>query len=84
MGREIFLLDAKDKNPLKDLYFKKNYLFLEKGEGGRMSGRGTSIPLGVLTCNPGMCPDWESNQQVWFASWCSIHGATPARGRCSS
>ena len=25
-------------------------------------------PTGDLACNPGMCPDWESNQRP-FSSW---------------
>ena len=32
-----------------------------------------------LACNPGMCPDWESNQWHWFTGPHSIHWATPAR-----
>ena len=48
------------------------YLFLERGEG-REKGRETLIgwlPLvhaltGDRTCNSGMCPDQESNQQTF-------------------
>ena len=43
--------------------------FYREGEGGRKRGRETSIvvasctpPPGDLALNPGMCPDWESNQ----------------------
>ena len=52
--------------------FKKDfiYLFLEKGEGKEKEReRNISVwlplgmpPTGDLACNPGMCPDWESNQ----------------------
>ena len=51
-------------------FFKKDftYLFLERGEG-RKRGRETSMcgclshtPYWDLACNPGMCPDLESNQ----------------------
>ena len=50
------------------------WFVLERGEGGRKRGRQTSkcernidwlpnagTPTGDLACNPGMCPDWESN-----------------------
>ena len=42
------------------------YLFLERGEG-REKERNINVwlplasPTGDLACNPGMCPDWESN-----------------------
>ena len=49
------------------------YLFLERGKGGRKRGRDTSMserfgcllhaPNGDLASNPGMRPDWESNQR---------------------
>ena len=50
--------------------FLRFYLFLERGKVGRKRGRETSIgciwyvprPTGNLAGNPGMCPDWESNQ----------------------
>ena len=47
------------------------FLFLERGEG-TVKGRKRNInqcvvtshtpPIGDLAGNPGMCPDWESNQ----------------------
>ena len=43
------------------------YLFLERKEGERE--RNSSVvyshapPTGDLAYNPGMCPNWESNQQ---------------------
>ena len=42
------------------------YLFLERGEG---TERNISVvascapPTVGLSCNPGMCPEWELNQQ---------------------
>ena len=46
------------------------YLFLERGEGREKEGEKhqcvitSCTPLtGDLACNPGMCPDWEFNQQ---------------------
>ena len=53
--------------------FLRFYLFLERG-AGKEKGRETSMcgcllrppplrPPGVLGCNPGLCPDWESNWQ---------------------
>ena len=43
--------------------------FLREGKGGRKRGRDTSVcgclshaPYWDLACNPGMYPDWESNQ----------------------
>ncbi|KAF6088491.1 hypothetical protein HJG60_008315 [Phyllostomus discolor] len=53
--------------------FLRFYLFIfrERGKGGRKRGRETSTYSCVLPApttpnlphNPGMCPDWESNQQ---------------------
>ena len=45
------------------------YLFLERWEGKEKEKEGNInvwLPLaqpllGTLSCNPGMCPDWESN-----------------------
>ena len=33
-------------------------------------------PTGDLACNPGMCPDWESNQQL-FGSQVSLQSTEP-------
>ena len=50
----------------------KKYLFiylLTEGKGGREGEKHHCVvathmvPTGPLACNPGMCPDWESNQQ---------------------
>ena len=52
--------------------FKKDfiYLFLERGEGREKEREKYQCvvashvaPTGDLACNPGMCPDWESNWQ---------------------
>ena len=51
--------------------FKKDfiYLFLERGEGEREGEKHQRVVAshtphtGDLACNPGMCPDWESNRQ---------------------
>ena len=57
---------------LMNLFLKKDfiYLLLERGEG-KEKERERSIdvwlslthvlPTGDLACNPGLCPDWESN-----------------------
>ena len=65
------------------LYLKKYFVcqFLERGKGGRKRGRETWmwernihwLPLahaltGDWAHNPGLCPDWESNQRP-FALW---------------
>ena len=48
------------------------YLFLERGRGGEREGEkqqcgnmvaSHTLPTGDLACNPGMCPDWESNKR---------------------
>ena len=55
-----------------NFYFFKDliYLFLERGEGREKEGEkhqcvvaSCTPPTRDLACNPGMCPDWESNQQ---------------------
>ena len=53
-------------------FFLRFYLFiyLERGEGReKVRERNINVwlpltwpPTGDLACNPGMCPDWESNQ----------------------
>ena len=46
-------------------FLKRFYLFLERA-GGRQGKKHQCVvashtaPTGVLACNPGMCPDWES------------------------
>ena len=50
-------------------FFKRFYLFLERGEGREREGERHQCavvslmpPTGVLARNPGKCSDWESNQ----------------------
>ena len=45
------------------------FFFLERGEGREKEKRNIDVwlplthpPTGDVACNPGMCPDWESNQ----------------------
>ena len=54
------------------IFFKKDfiYLFLERGEGREKEGEKHQCvvasrvsPTWDLALNPGMCPDWESNQR---------------------
>ena len=52
------------------------YLFLEKREGreGEKHQRvvaSRAPPTGDLACNPGMCPDWESNWQPFGSQACT-------------
>ena len=68
------------------IFFKKKdfiYLFLERGregEGEREKHQcvvgSHAPPTGVLACNPGMYPDWESNQQP-FGSQAGAQSAEP-------
>ena len=62
------------------LIFKKDfiYLFFGEGKGGRKRAKkhqcvvvSCAPPTGDLACNPGMCPDWESNQTPFGSQWCS-------------
>ena len=61
------------------LYFFK-FIFREQVREGEKEGEkhqsvaSWTPPTGDLACNPGMCPDWELNR--------SIHWATPARRHC--
>ena len=54
------------------LFFKKYLinLFRQRRKEGEREGKkyhcvvaSCALPNGALACNPGMCPDWESNQQ---------------------
>ena len=52
---------------LKNILF--TFIFKQRGRKGENEGEkhqcvvASSVPLtGDLTCNPGMCPDWELNQ----------------------
>ena len=63
LGRMVF---RKKFLKLSFFFLKKDfvYLFLEKGEGEKHQYVVAShvAPTGDPACNPGMCPDWESNQ----------------------
>ena len=50
------------------IFFSKDFIF-RAGEGEREGEKHQCVvasrapPTGDLACNPGMCPDWESNQR---------------------
>ena len=55
---------------LHSFFFKILFLFRERGREGEREGEKHQCvlaslmpPTGDLACNPGMCPDWESNGQ---------------------
>ena len=58
---------------LSNIFFKKDFiLFLDRGEERekeRERNINVWLPLmhhtGDLACNPGTCPDWESNQRLF-------------------
>ena len=61
-------------NPHNNSFFKKRfYLFIFREGEGKEKGREASMcgcllqraPTGDLAHNPGMCPDWESNRQLF-------------------
>ena len=64
------------------------FMFRERGKGRREGEKDQCVvashmpPTWDLVRNPGLCPDWESNQRLWFAGWLSVHWATPARASC--
>ena len=62
------------------LFLKRFHLFIfsererereRQGEKHQCVVASHTSPAGDLTCNPGMCPDWESNQQP-FGSQASV------------
>ena len=67
-------------------WFPQNYffyLFLDRGREGEREGEKHQCivashvpPTGDLAHNPGMCPDWESNQQP-FGSQGATHSTGP-------
>ena len=59
------------------------YLFLERGREGEKEEEkhqcviaSHMLPTGDLACNPGMCPDWESNWQP-FGSQADTQSTEP-------
>ena len=58
------------KNFSITFFFKIYFIFREREREGEREGEKHQCvvashepPTGDLACNPGMCPDWESNQQ---------------------
>ena len=54
------------------LFLKILFIFRARGREGEREGEehqcvaaSHTPPTGDLACNPGMCPDWESNQQPY-------------------
>ena len=84
----LYIVELKIMQCCGKQFFKRFHLILEK-ERGKENDRERNInvwlplmcpPTGDLARNPGMCPDWESNQwTLWFTGQHSIHWATPAR-----
>ena len=78
------------------ILFLRFYLFLERdSKGGRKRERNTDVrethhlvascmpPTGDPAGNPGMCPDWESNQQP-FGSQASTQSTEPHQPGCKN
>ena len=70
------------------LFFKDFiYLFLEGGEGKEKERERnievwlplTCPPPADLACNPGTCPEWESNQQPFASQFGAQSTEPPAR-----
>ena len=64
--KPLVYLDKSRCNFFKDFI----HFFLERGREGQRKGEkpqcvfaSHALPTGDLAHNPGMCPDWESNQQ---------------------
>ena len=56
-------------------FFFLRFIFREREKEGEVEGEkhqcvvaSCAPPTRDLACNPGMCPDWESNQRL-FGSW---------------
>ena len=67
------------------LFFLKIFIFRVRGREGEREGEKHHCvvaslvpPTGYLACNPGMCPDWESNQRP-FGSQASTQSPQPHR-----
>ena len=64
-------------------FLKRFYLFIFRQRKGEREGEkhqcvvaSHAPPTGDLACNPGMCPDWESNWQS-FSSQASTQSTEP-------
>ena len=77
-----------------DLFLKfsdlKKFIFRQRGKEGEREGEkhqcvvaSCSPPTGDLACNPGMCPDWDSNRQP-FDSQASAQSTEPTPARAIS
>ena len=78
--------------PIYLFFFKILFIFRERGKKGEREGEKRQCVVashtprnGDLTCNPGMCPDWESNLQPFGlqASAQSTEPHQPGRGRAN-
>ena len=52
-----------------------------QGEKGQCVVASRTPPTGDLACNPGMCPDWESNQRP-FGSQAGTQSTGPHQLGC--
>ena len=68
------------KTPIGPFYFFLRFIFIfrQRGREGEREGKkhqcvvaSRAPPTGGLACNPGMCPDWESNQQPFGSQACT-------------
>ena len=71
------------KNFYLSIYLSIDLFIRERGREGEREGEkyqcvvACCMPLtGDLAHNPGMCPDWESNQR-FFGSWASTQSTEP-------
>ena len=87
-GRELSVLELPGTPPELSSGFalKNNYVFIfREGKGGRGEKHQCVVashvpPPGDLGHNPGMCPDWESNQRP-FGSQASAQSTEPHQPR---
>ena len=68
---------------IKGEFLKRFYVFIFREEKGRRKREKHqyvvaphTTPTGDLVCNPGMCPDWESNRRP-FGSQAGTHSTEP-------
>ena len=70
---------TEENRPFYIVFKKKHFIYLFSGRGEGMEKereRNTDWLPVVRTCNPGMCPDWESNWQP-FGSQASAQFTEP-------
>ena len=67
-------------SPFRSLFLKKDFIYLfyfqREGKKHQCVVASGMPPTGGLACNPGMCPDWESNQQP-FGLQAGAHSTEP-------